>query len=382
MIRIVHIGYRRKYAPMRLLSTKRCRSIFLIGLLIAALFPGLLSADTQQDAPEPGRTVAPLFASQVPLQVTIEAPLTTLMKDRPVKEYLDGTLSLTGDDGAQQTLDLKIRTRGKYRRKKEHCDFAPIRLNFRKKQVVGTVFAGQDKLKLVTHCRNYKMAYEQLVLREFLAYRFLNVLTDKSFQVRLLQINYVDTEGSKPMTKIGFVIEDDEDVAARNDMYFIKTGHLSIDDLDRMQQNLVNVFQYFIGNTEFSQFRGEPDEYCCHNIDLMSATKRAPFTPLAYDFDFSGLVNAPYAAPNPRFKHESVRHRLYLGLCKNNELLPGTFQQFLDKKDEIFGIISELELLSSTSRRNVTGYLNDFYKYIAKPKSVQERFIDKCEDGP
>jgi hypothetical protein len=346
------------------------------------LFPVLSSAEAQQDEPGPGQAGVPLFASHVPLQVTIEAPLTTLMRDRPVEEYLDGKLSFTGDDGAQQTLDLKIRTRGKYRRKKEHCDFAPIRLNFRKKQVVDTVFAGQDKLKLVTHCRNYRSYYEQLVLREFLAYRFLNVMTDRSFRVRLLLINYIDTEGSKPMTKLGFVIEDDEDVAARNGMYFIKTADLSVDDLDRVQQNLVNVFQYFIGNTEFSQFRAEPDEYCCHNIDLMSATKGVPFTPLAYDFDFSGLVNAPYAAPNPRFKHEDVRRRLYRGHCKNNELLPGTLQQFLDKKGEIFGVVNELELLSSRSRRDVTGYLDDFYDYIAKPKSVDDRFIDKCEDQP
>jgi len=104
-------------------------------------------------------------------------------------------------------------------------------------------------------------------------------MTNKSFGVRLLQINYVDTEGAKTMTKLGFVIEDNDDVAERNGMYTINTCNISNDDLDRRQQNLVNVFQYLIGNTEFSLVGGEPDEYCCHNIDLMSATKRTPFTP-------------------------------------------------------------------------------------------------------
>ena len=211
---------------------------------VATLLIVLSSAMAQQEEPEDSQAVAPLFASHAPLAVTIDAPLTTLMKDRPVDEYLDGTFRFTGDDGAEHALNLKIRTRGKYRRQEEHCDFAPIRLNFRKKQVVGTEFAGQDKLKLVTHCKNKQSYYEQLLLREYLAYRFLNVMTDKSFGVRLLQINYVDTEGAKPMSKVGFIIEDEDAVAERTGMYPIRNGDILSDDLDRMQQNLVNVFQY------------------------------------------------------------------------------------------------------------------------------------------
>ena len=349
-------------------------------LLAAILFSAPANAQDGESDARPA--IAPLFADDAPLAVTIRAPLTTLMQDRPTDEYLDGTFSFTGDDGAELTLDLKIRTRGKYRRLEQHCDFPPIRLNFRKKQVVDTLFAGQDKLKLVTHCQNSKRHYEQLVLREFLAYRILQVLTEKSFGVRLLQINYVDTEGSKPMTKVGFVIEDDDAVAERNGMKTIKGGNLSGDDLDRMQQNLVNVFQYLIGNTEYSLFPPEPDEFCFHNMDFMSATHGPPLVPLAYDFDFAGIVNAPYAQPNPRFEHKSVRTRLYRGQCTNNDLLPETLQRFTDNKAAIYGAVDELELFNSRSRRYVTGYLNSFFKHISDPESVQTRFIDKCEDAP
>lgn len=347
--------------------------------LAAALFT-ISPYATAQDDPEAGQAVAPLFASHSPLLVTIEAPLTTLMERRPREEYLDGIFSFAGADGTKHILDLKIRTRGNFRGKKKHCDFAPIRLNFRKKQVADTVFAGQDKLKLVTHCKNENSYYEQLVLREFLAYRFLNVMTDSSFGVRLLQINYVDAEGAAPMTKVGFVIEDDNDVAGRNGMHFIKTGNLSSDDIDPATQNLINVFQYLIGNTEFSLVRAEPGEYCCHNIDLMSITKGAPYTPVAYDFDFSGLVNAPYAVPNPRFEIENVRQRLFRGLCANNELLPDTLQRFMNNKEAIYGIVDNLELLNSKSRRYVTRYLDDFYDRISQPESVNASFVKTCND--
>lgn len=326
--------------------------------------------------------IAPLFATATPLDVTIEAPLTTLMRDRPEEEYLSGTLTITGDDGTEQTLDLKLRTRGNYRREEEHCDFAPIRLNFRKNQVADTIFAGQDKLKLVTHCQSDIPYYEQLVLREYLAYRSLHVMTSKSFGVRLFRINYVDTEGAKPMTKVGFVIEEDDDVAKRIGMHAVKAGNISSADLDRSQQNLINVFEYMIGNTEYSLFIAEPGKTCCHNSKLMSATMGAPFTPLPYDFDFAGIVNAHYAQPNPRYDLRSVRQRLYKGLCENNDLLPNTFQRFIDRKDAIYSIVDETEGFSSRSRRDVTRYLDAFFKQISQPKSVEASFISKCEDRP
>ena len=253
-------------------------------------------------------------------------------------------------------------------------------MNFRKKQVVDTEFSGQDKLKLVTHCKNKNSYYEQLVLREFLAYRFLNVMTDTSFRVRLLQINYIDTESANSMTKVGFPIEDDDDVAERNSLYAIKTGDISYDDIDPKAQNFVNVFQYMIRNTEFSLVRAEPGEFCCHNIDLMSATKGVPFTPIPYDFDFSGMVNAPYAAPNPRLEINNVCQRLFRGLCANNELLPDTFERFIDNRDAIFSIVDSLEMLSSKSRRDVTRDLNQFFARISQAKSVDASFIRRCND--
>ncbi|MGI9235071.1 MAG: hypothetical protein ACR2RD_15670 [Woeseiaceae bacterium] len=349
-------------------------------ILVLTIAPYSASGNPAENDADGSPGIAPLFNDDSPLSVTIEAPLTTLMNERPEEEYLNGTFSFTGDDGSERTIDLKIRARGNYRRQEEHCDFAPIRLNFRKKQVADTIFAGQDKLKLVTHCQSDIPYYEQLVLREYLAYRFFRVMTTKSFGVRLLRINYVDTEGAEPMTKVGFVIEEHHDVAERNGMRPVDTGDISNTDLDRSQQNLINVFEYMIGNTEYSLFIAEPGKTCCHNSKLMSTTLGAPFTPLPYDFDFAGLVNAPYAEPNPRYDLKNVRQRLYKGLCENNGLLPETFQRFLDKKDTIYSIVDELELISRRSRRDVTRYLNTFFEKILKPKFVESRFINKCTD--
>lgn len=350
----------------------------LIGALFALLIAWSPCATAERDYADGKSSTAPLFANHAPLEVTIEGPLKTLMWERPDDEYLEGTFSYTKDDGTEQVFDLKLRTRGNFRRQKKTCNFAPIRLNFRKKQVADTEFSGQDKLKLVTHCQQNKASYEQFVLLEYLAYRILQVMTNKSFGVRLFHINYVDTETGKTRLKYGFLLEDDDDVAERIGMKSIKTGNVSHTDLDARQKNLVNVFQYMIGNTDYSLVQGPADDDCCHNSMLLSTTGGPPYTPLPYDFDFSGLVNTPYAVPNPRFNIRSVRERHYRGQCSNNDLLPDTFAHFLEKKDAVYAIVNELTMLTSRSGRSVISYLDSFYDDITQPDRITREFIDMC----
>ncbi len=347
-----------------------------IGVALTLCFA--LSTNAEEAEPSADSSRAPLFADHTPLEVTIEAPITTLIRERPEKEYLEGKFSYRKDDGTEQTLDLKFRARGNFRLQKATCIFPPIRLNFRKKQVKDTLFDGQDKLKLVTHCQQNKPASEQLMLREYLAYRILQLLTEKSFSVRLLHIDYVDTDGKNSRVKYAFVIEDDDSVAERNGMKAIKRGNFKHTDLDPVDTNLVNVFMYLIGNTDFSLVQGPPDDDCCHNSGLMSATDGPPYTPLPYDFDFSGLVNAPYAAANPRFHLRSVRSRLYRGRCANNYLLPQTLQKILDNKDAIYALVDELEMFSGNSRRLTIRYFDSFFYAITNPDTIQLEFLEQC----
>lgn len=350
----------------------------LAGVVLAAFISCSPPASAVDSDSVEGNGIAPLFASHTPLQVRIEAPLTTLMKERPNNEYLEGTFSYSDADGTEHVLDLKLRTRGNFRREKETCNFAPIRLNFRKKQLTDTVFAGQDKLKLVTHCQDNLPSFEQRIIREYLAYRILQVMTDKSFSTRLMHITYVDNERDKSMTKYAFVIEDDDDVAERNGMESVILGNISHDDLDSPQENLVNVFQYMIGHTDFSLVQGPQYDICCHNAVLLSESGGPPFIPMPYDFDFSGLVDAPYAAANPRFELKSVRQRLFRGECSNNEFLPNTVAHFLEKKETIYAIIDELDMFRNKDRGSVTRYLDSFFEDISQAEIIRKKFIDKC----
>jgi len=352
------------------ISCKYRRAIATIALLLS---PFAHSSDVEGYA-----VIAPLFADDSVLDVMIEAPLTTLMKERPDEEYLEGSFSYTEADGNQQTFSLKLRTRGNYRRDPEHCRFAPIRLNFGVSEVAGTLFEGQDKLKLVTHCLTGRMRAEQLVVREYIAYRLLHELTSVSYNVRMFRIRYVDTEGARDLTRLAFVIEDDAAVADRNGLELIDVRSISPEELDPRQQNLLHIFEYMIGNTEYSLVNPEPKKSCCHNVDMLSASGGPLYLPLPYDFDFAGLVNAPYAEPNPRYPLRTVRTRYYKGVCGNNELLPDTLRSFRVARDSFERVIEDAEFLSASTRKSIRAYLEKFFDRISDQESVDKYLIGNC----
>jgi len=348
----------------------RSRSAVFPLISAILLSAGAMAADT-----------TPLFTNDWLIEATIEAPFDHIMRRRSEDIELEGMFNYSLPDGAQQQLDVKVRIRGKFRARKEICDFAPLRLNFKKKQVDGTEFQGQNKLKLVTHCDNSGKKQDQLVLKEYLTYRFLAALTDNSFRTRLLRVTYVDSAGrSKTRTKYAFLIEHKKQLADRVHARLAKVQAIQFDALDHIQTNLVTVFSYFIGNTDFSAVRGPNEGFCCHNMLLLEQSPGLKL-PIPYDFDFSGMVNAPYAAPNPRFHINTVKTRLYRGLCRNNKLLERTFDLFQENRDDFYTLIASLEGLNNKSRKTMTGYVNKFYKDLDNDAKVNQKFVTRCSEA-
>jgi hypothetical protein len=318
-----------------------------------------------------------LFESRDVLEVQIEGPLTTLARVRSDVDYLDGTFSYTDEVGELRSFDLKLRARGKFRRQKKTCNFPPVRLNFKTGQVEGSIFDEEDKLKLVTHCQNKRSKNEQYVLREYMTYRILQILTDKSFGARLLHLTYVNNEKEgETMTKYGFVIEDDDNVGKRLGMEALDVKKLSYKNLDSEQTNLISLFQYLIGNTDYSLIRGPADDNCCHNSVPFSDGSMT--YPVPYDFDFAGLIDAPYAEPNPMLKLRSVRTRLYRGRCSNEHQLSASIAHVVSKKDEIYALLDEISAFDKPSRQSITRYLNDFFEDIEDPRMIERKLIKKC----
>jgi len=318
----------------------------------------------------------PLFQSNDPLRVYLSGPFTTLIKERSKEDYLPGVIRYTEEDGTTVSLDLEIRTRGHNRH--QNCDYPPVLLNFKKKQTAETIFAAQNKLKLVIPCE-YSERYEQTILREYLAYRILNAVTDMSFRVRLLRVSFDNTQKDKEaVVRYAFLIEHKKRLGERYGMKELVVQRTSVSAIVPDRLNLTSVFAFLIGNTDFSPIAGAPGGDCCHNYVLFRKADTDPIFAIPYDFDQSGLVNAPYAVPNPAFKLRSVRTRLYRGRCVNNEYLEGSLQRFNDRRRQIYVLINDQEGLSGGTRKSLIKYVDSFYKIINSPKDVQRYIVDKC----
>lgn len=348
---------------MRLIT--RIRSVALPTLLC------LLAAGAFAD--EHGGT-DPLFKSNDRLDVVIEAPWSTFMIRKPKDEDLEGVLKVISADQTEQQFDVAIRARGHSRH--EWCDFPPVLLNFKRSKVKDTLFANQNKLKLVVHCMT-SVKYEQIVLKEYLVYRMLNIVTDRSFQVRLLRVRYVDSEGKRnDIERYAFMLEHKQRLGERLDTEPLKVERAKVSAIDGEHLNMASVFAFMVGNTDFSPLIGPRGE-CCHNFVLYS-NEVDPYLAVPYDFDQSGVVDAPYAVPNRQFGIRTVKQRVYRGRCANNEYLDATLERFRERREEIFALIDQQEGLQESTRRRVRDYVADFYKIIDDPRKIEREMRKEC----
>jgi hypothetical protein len=340
--------------------------------LISLLTTCLSTAHAQENEV----AAALLFNSNEILSVRIVAPFDTMAENR-LDDELRGQFYYTASDGEQVELDIGIRLRGKYRRRPDVCSFPPVRLNFKKSQVKDTILDGNDKLKLVTHCNTGSFVFEQVILTEYLVYRILNLVTDISFRVRLLQVDYADSDVDNAFQAYGVLIEHKDVLAERIETPIRTVDKVPLSELDAEHVNLTSVFQYLIGNTDFASTSGPVGEECCHNATLFGDDD-GPSYSIPYDFDMSGFVNAPYATPNPQLRLDSVQERLYRGFCANNERLPATLEVFRAKREEIEALVRDEVDLSTRKRRELLSYIDAFYRSVSNDRGVNRNLIRKC----
>jgi hypothetical protein len=321
----------------------------------------------------------PLFQDDTILKAVLTAPIAQAYahSDQEVRIYLPGAWAHSVNDGEVERLEVSIRTRGLFRR--ENCDLPPLQLNFKKKQVTGTLLEGQDKLKIVAPC-GHGAEWQEKVVLEYLAYRTLQILTDHSFSTRLIRLSYVDSDEKRPpWTDIVFVIEDDADMAKRLDLVRLGVVSNRFDQLDRPATAVAELFQFLIANNDFSVLKGPEGKPCCHNTEILASKQDADSRiPVPYDFDFSGLVNARYAAPPSHVPIRFVRTRYYRGLCHPPGILDEAIRHVQSKRAEILALYANTELLEPNARRKTLRYIEEFFEILDDPKRVSKEISSRC----
>ncbi len=311
---------------------KQALILFLISFLHSSV--ATFSQDLENT---PNNTeVTSLFLNDEPLDIKLSYSNKILRKETNDSTYIDSEMSYLPEDGSWQTLAVKIRARGGYRR--ENCYFPPVKMKIKKSLSKETLFEGNKKLKLVLPCVLQK-DYNDMVLKEFLAYKLYEIVSPHHYNTRLLNIDFTDEKGDKLKNyKVkGFFIEDIDNVSDRCGAKEIKRSihPLEQDDVCSVRNDF---FQYMIGNTDYSTaYR--------HNEKLLFLDEQ--IIPVPYDFDMSGLVDASYAVVS-QIQGESlgidkVTQRLYRGFKRNDEICQAVRTEFLKNRDEMLALIASME---------------------------------------
>lgn len=329
--------------------------------------------------PISGNAAKPLFSSDEPIDAVLSAPLTQAYRERKqdVRLYKQGTFSFKYGADKTHRLDVKIRTRGNFRRL--NCAHPPLHLNFLKKGNDGTLFERQDKLKLVGPCKSGS-SYQEYIGREYLVYKLWEEMSPYHFKTRLVNLSYIDTDDKrKPWQATSFLIEDIADAAKRSNRERLAQPRVTRRQMNLEQTALLEVFQLLIGNTDYSTLAAPEGENCCHNARLLVEKNQTDdVIPVPYDFDVSGLVDAPYAEPPAQYRIKKVRQRYFTGWCKEDVRFLNAIELFKQRQSRLYDIVTRASVINESSRNKTLQYLDSFYELIGEPKRVQKEIIGRC----
>jgi hypothetical protein len=352
------------------------RLVLALGIALAAQ-PGSaqLSAQPVKAQKPPPR----LFASDQPIRFTLRGPIQAIASAGPDSTAVrPGRLILTAPAAEEHPVNLSAR--GIARRQRENCEFPPLKVEFTAKPPATSLFERQKKLKLVAHCRA-SPGFQQHVLLEYAAYKMLNVLTPTGFRVRLASVDYQNEAGKPIISRLGFFIEDPDDAGKRVGLKQVELmGRISSAQLEPTAAARTALFQYMVGNLDWSMRAGAAGQSCCHNAKLFApnANARQGLIPVAYDFDFTGFVDAPYATPPEELGVSSVRERKYRGYCIHNPQALAVAADFRAKRGEMIAALNAVPQLEERTKRKAMAFLDGFYRDIATDADVQKRVLKGC----
>jgi len=309
-----------------------------------------------------------LFKSDEIINMELRTDFSSIQRGRTdSSEYFSGKL-IYGEGKNTVKLNVKVKARGNFRRDPANCSFPPLLVNFKKSEVGNTIFNNQDKLKLVTPCKN-----EEDVIQEYLIYKLYNLVTGLSLNVRLVKILYFDTGSGKPLfTRYSFFIEDIDQLGERTGSRELNK-FLTPFDLNRDLYIKTSLFQYMIGNKDWFVTSG-------HNIYRMSPddSTQIPFG-VPYDFDFAQFVDAHYTKPKGVPDENLQTRRVYRGICFTDDEFEKAFEFYNKLEPSFKDLIKKKKFISVDTRFRSLEHIDYFYNVINNKELVKTEILDVCE---
>ena len=299
-----------------------------------------------------------LFSENTILDVRLAFDIGTFMRDKPEDEYLDAEITVYEGNNDSIFENIKVSARGNFRRRT--CDFPPVMLYMEGISSGYPDIDKLDKVKLVSHCSSSE-EYQNYVLREYLAYRVYNIITDYSFRVRLLNISYYDINTDTLFAeKTGFILEPVDFLEDRFDEDEIEDIEIKMESVANDILLKLSVFEYFIANSDWAV-------PLIHNLKVFGDEgSMEELIAVPYDFDYSGWVNAHYSMPRVDLGLEKITERAFFGPCYSEEMYRPVLDFYLGLEDKIIDMIKDFEYLDRRERNELVRFVKSFYRLYRK----------------
>ncbi len=319
----------------------------------------------------------PMFSNDDLIKIEVKGDLLSLINDideeRSYHNCILKVKKIQNDKWVH--LNVKIKTRGNFRLRKQNCNFPPLRFKIPGSQAKGTVFEGQSRLKYVSHCQSQIENYEQHTIEEYLIYQMYNLITDHSYRVRLSQTTFIDINTNDTLVKYGFFIEDKEDVAARNGKTILNFKNIKQYNIERKPMVMLSLFQLMIGNADWDVSR-------LHNIDVISVNEYSIPVAVPYDFDWSGIINHSYFTLSPKIAPDAKYKRQYKGMHWSREDLEDAFLEFKELRKIFYEKITNCQYLNLDNKNKLISYIDEFYQLINTKRDVKNEILRKSNKIP
>ena len=316
-----------------------------------------------------------LFRDDAPLELTLTTNLRDLLRERDSTElrWFGAEMSYTDSTGTARRVPTELRARGDFRRQARNCAFPPLFLRAGRSARDSSILQGNPRLKIVTPCRPTADDYQQYILLEYQMYRTYAAINPVHHRTRLASITYKDsTDRVKPIVVTAFFLEVEQEVADEHELEYSETTGALFADVDSTTLDRLSLFEYWIGNTDWSLA-------ALHNIELFRKPD-GDYVPVAYDFDWSGAVNARYSFPNPTLGIRTVRERLHRGPCRTAEQWAPTLAHYREKRAAIDSVwTAPVAGLDPKRRADTKAYLDQLWPILDNPRQFTRAVVEICQ---
>jgi hypothetical protein len=289
------------------------------------------------------------------VNIHIEVDVDSLLAGKFKAYEHEAKMRVFSEDNEVLNLPLKISIRSKSRR--IHCDFPPLKFNFKKGNLEKYGLDRRDTYKIVTHCLDDPSG-EEILLKEYMVYEMYRMITPVSLGAKLVDITYTDVYSNEKLETKAIILESEKEFAKKLEGKMCDCFGTGIDEVDPFLYEQLAMFQYMIGNIDY-------DHVAERNIKFVRQKSEQPMIPVPYDFDFAALVNAPYVFPEIR--NNRFLKRSYLGYPGNKWILEPVMKQFLAVKDDLLSYIEDFPHISKREKKSILLYIKKFYKEIETP---------------